>query len=65
MKPSCAVTKLIDANGSRPFVCVEVARAGEALRELADEPCPRQKSRTASRYLPFHSAQRTGKFPTW
>ena len=35
MKPSCAVTKLIDANGRRPSDGVEVARAGEALREVA------------------------------
>ena len=36
MKPSWAVTKLIEANGSRPVFAVEVGRAGEALRELAD-----------------------------
>ena len=36
MKPSCAVMKLIDANGFRPSRLVEVARAGEARGELAD-----------------------------
>ena len=27
--------------------------------------CPRQKSRTTSRYIPFHSDHSTGKLPTW
>jgi hypothetical protein len=26
---------------------------------------PRQKSRTVSRYLPFHSVHSGGKLPTW
>ena len=29
------------------------------------ESAPFQKRRTLSRYLPFHSAQPTGKLPTW
>ena len=37
MKPSCAVTKLMLACGRRPLRAVEVARAGEAARELADQ----------------------------
>ena len=28
-------------------------------------PSPFQTERTTSRYLPFHSVQRTGKLPTW
>ena len=36
MKPSCAVTKLIDANGRLAVALVEIRRAAEARRELRD-----------------------------
>lgn len=31
----------------------------------SDSGSPRQKSRTESRYLPFHSVHSGGKPPTW
>ncbi len=37
MKPSCAVTKLTLACGRRPLRPVQVRRAGQAARELADQ----------------------------
>jgi hypothetical protein len=47
-------------------VLVEVARAGQPGRELGIVAfSPRQKSRTQSRYLPFHSVHSGGKLPTW
>ena len=66
VKPSCAVTKLMLAYGRRPLSRVEIARAREPVRELADQPAVAlPERRTASRYLPFHSVQPTGKLPTW
>ena len=66
MKPSCAVTKLTLAIGRRP-VCSY--RSDEPDRRLANSPSvdgsPRQKSRTVSRYLPFHSDHSGGNPPTW
>src|SRR5699024_1543194 len=64
--PSCAVTKLIDATGVRP---VRSYRSEEPVIRLANSPnvegSPRQKSRTVSRYLPFHSVHSGGNPPTW
>src|SRR5262249_25041188 len=65
VKPSCAVTKLIEAKGSRPS---SPYRSAEPVKRPANSPTlpwPRQKSRTESRYFPFHSAHSTGKLPTW
>ena len=57
----------IDARvGTAAAVLVEIGASRQAIGEFADPPSsPFQKLRTASRYLPFHSAQRTGKLPTW
>ena len=56
MNPSCAVTKLIDAIGRRLSFSY---RSEEPVKREANSPrlagSPRQKSRTVSRYLPFHS----------
>ena len=47
-------------------VRVQVAGAGQPGGELGQRACsPRQKSRTVSRYLPFHSVHSGGKLPTW
>ena len=66
VKPSCAVMKLTDAIGLRP-VCSY--RSDEPATRLANsasvDGSPRQKSRTVSRYLPFHSLHRGGNPPTW
>ena len=66
MKPSWAVTKLIEAIGLRPLCSY---RSREPVRRDANSPSvlgsPRQKSRTVSRYLPFHSVHSGGKLPTW
>ena len=66
MKPSCAVTKLMLATGRRPDVSY---RSAEPVSRAANSPTvpgsPRQKSRTVSRYLPFHSVHCGGKLPTW
>ncbi len=63
MKPSCAVMKLIEAIGLRP-VCSY--RSDEPATRLANsasvDGSPRQKSRTVSRYLPFHSVH-SGREP--
>ena len=65
VKPSCAVTKLMLAHGWRPS---HSYRLLDPVRQFAmsrtPPASPRQKSRTVSRYAPFHSAQRTGKLPT-
>src|SRR5258705_3189012 len=65
VKPSCAVTKLMLANGRRPEFSY---RSDEPVMRDANSPrvdgSPRQKSRTVSRYLPFHSVHRGGEFPT-
>ncbi len=66
MNPSCAVTKLMLAAGRRPEVSY---RSAEPVMRAANSPIvagsPRQKSRTVSRYLPFHSVHCGGKLPTW
>ncbi|CAM5590653.1 hypothetical protein SHIRM173S_01317 [Streptomyces hirsutus] len=66
VKPSCAVTKLTLARGRR-LLCAY--RSEEPVRREANSPSVcgsvRQKSRTASRYLPFHSDHSWGKLPTW
>lgn len=66
VKPSWAVTKLMDAKGRRPECSY---RSAEPVMRLANSPSvegsPRQKSRTVSRYLPFHSVHCGGKLPTW
>ncbi len=57
----------VDA-GARPAAAplVEVAASGEAVSQVSylTPSSPLQKRRTVSRYFPFHSTQRTGKFPT-
>jgi hypothetical protein len=66
VNPSWQVTKLIDATGRRPLVAYRsldpVSR--DAKSGTVDER-PHQKSRTASRYLPFHSVHSGGNLPTW
>src|SRR5215213_10580305 len=66
VKPSCATTKLIEAIGLRPECSY---RSLEPVIREANSPSvadsPRQKSRTVSRYLPFHSVHSGGKLPTW
>ena len=66
VNPSWAVTKLIDAIGRRPLFSYRseepVMREANSGSEAAS---PRQKSRTVSRYLPFHSVHSGGKPPTW
>ena len=66
MKPSCAVMKFTEATGRRPFIWY---RSELPIRRLANsgsvDGCERQKSRTQSRYRPFHSDQLEGKPPTW
>ncbi len=66
MKPSWAATKLIDAIGLRPECSYRsldpVSREANSPRV---EASPRQKSRTVSRNLPFHSVHSGGKLPTW
>ena len=58
MNPSCAVTKFTLACGCRPD---ELYRSLLPARRVASSGSvprsPRQKRRTASRYLPFHSVQ--------
>ena len=65
MKPSWHVTKLIEADGCRPSVWYRSLEPVKRRANSATAVCPRQKSRIASRYMPFHSDQRIGKFPTW
>src|SRR5690606_34140399 len=66
VNPSWQVTKLIEATGRRPDVSY---RSAEPVSREANsgsaEWVPRQKSRTVSRYLPFHSVHSGGKLPTW
>jgi len=66
VNPSCAVTKLIEATGRRPDVAYrsEEPVSREANSGMVEE-LPRQKSRTVSRYRPFHSVHSGGKLPTW
>src|SRR5215469_3342327 len=66
VKPSWQVTKLIEATGRRPLVSYRSLEpdSREANSGRVDG-WPRQKSRTASRYLPFHSLHSGGKLPTW
>ena len=65
MNPSCAVTKLMDADGWRPSFWYRSLDPVKRRANSATAACSRQKSRTESRYIPFHSDQSTGKFPTW
>ncbi len=47
-------------------VLVEIGRTGQPGGELTElASSPRQKSRTVSRNLPFHSVHCGGKLPTW
>ncbi len=66
MKPSWQVMKLMLAYGFRPSSWY---RSLDPLNRVANSatvpPSPFQYVRTQSRYLPFHSVQRTGKLPTW
>src|SRR5215218_9967800 len=66
VNPSWATTKLIEAMGLRPECSY---RSLEPVMRDANSPSvaasPRQKSRTVSRYLPFHSVHSGGKLPTW
>ncbi len=66
VKPSWAVTKLMDAIGLRPLCSY---RSEDPEMRLANSASalgsPRQKSRTVSRYLPFHSVHSGGNPPTW
>ncbi len=66
MNPSWQVTKLMEATGRRPLVSYRsldpVSREANSASVYG---CPRQKSRTVSRYLPFHSLHSGGKLPTW
>src|SRR5947199_13071 len=64
VKPSCAVTKLIDANGERPSPWYKSLEPVNRDANSDTGACARQKSRMLSRYNPFHSPQRTGKLPT-
>ena len=66
MNPSCAVTKLMLATGRRPLVSYrsELPVSRDAISPSVVSQ-PRQKSRTESRYLPFHSDHNGGKLPTW
>ena len=66
VKPSCAVTKLMLATGRRVSAWYRSelpVRRDASSGSVAGSP--RQKSRTVSRYLPFHSDQTGGKLPTW
>jgi hypothetical protein len=53
----------VDAGiGAAPAVLVKIGASRQAIASSPILPSsPFQKLRTASRYLPFHSAQRTGK----
>ena len=54
--------------GVRPptALFIEVAAAAQCVANSeTTPPSPFQNRRTVSRYLPFHSVQRTGKLPTW
>ncbi|CNK96890.1 Uncharacterised protein [Mycobacterium tuberculosis] len=66
VNPSCAVTKLMEATGRRPECSY---RSADPVSREANSPSacgsPRQKSRTVSRYFPFHSVHCGGKLPTW
>ena len=66
VKPSCAVTKLMLAYVRRPLAAYRSLEPDSREASSGTWPgSPRQKRRTASRYLPFHSAHPVGKFPTW
>src|SRR4051794_26784275 len=66
VNPSWAVTKFTDDHGRRPPCSY---RSDEPVSRDANSPrvagSPRQKSRTVSRYIPFHSDHIGGKLPTW
>ena len=66
MNPSWQVTKFTEATGRRALVSY---RSLEPVSREANSGSvaarPRQKSRTVSRYLPFHSDHSGGKWPTW
>ncbi len=64
VNPSWAATKLTQAQALRPRWLKQSPDAERhGARALADTS-PRQKSRTVSRNLSFHSAQPGGKPPT-
>ena len=58
------VTKLTDAQGLRPWRLKISAEAHSLFTSSPMEEPPRQKSRTVSRNLSFHSAQPGGNSPT-
>src|SRR5215510_2737742 len=61
VKPSCAVTKLMLANGRRPLCAYSSELPVSREANSASVPsAPRQKSRIESRYLPFHSLHSGG-----
>src|ERR1700735_881605 len=66
VNPSCAVMKLIDAEGFRPSLLYK--SLDPVSRYAKSDSCPLspfQNRLTVSRYLPLHSAHSTGKLPTW
>ena len=66
MKPSWQVTKLTEATGR--LLSLRYRSLDPVSREANSGSVagrPRQKSRTVSRYLPFHSLHSGGKLPTW
>ena len=64
-EPSWAMTKLMDAIGLRPVVPYRSEEpASREAKSGSEENSPRQKSRTVSRYLPFHSDHKGGNPPT-
>jgi hypothetical protein len=66
VNPSCAVTKFTVAYVLRPEASYR--SLDPVRREASSDSCPgssRQNRRTLSRNRPFHSAQPTGKLPTW
>ncbi len=65
MKPSWQVAKLTEATGRRPLVSYRSLEPDSREANSGSAVSPRQKSRTVSRYLPFHSLHSGGKLPTW
>ena len=66
VNPSWQVTKLIEATGRRPLVAYRsLDPVSRDAKSGTVDGRPRQKSRTVSRYLPFHSVHSGGNLPTW
>ena len=65
MKPSCAVTKLIELYAERPSSAYRSDEpASRVATVLLPEEWLRQKSRISSRYWSFHSTHGGGIRPT-